>query len=143
MRTELRPDGLYALVETFEWLDPQQPRALIFRTTEIMHDMTRGLLPFDRIITKLDVAWAREVLPLRGLDYDHAARLTPDQIAKPLLGVKMPSGATLLIDGHHRYYRRWQLCKPDVRFYVVQLNHITSYYTERTSDHDHTPLCAR
>lgn len=63
---------------------------------------------FETIDYPPDLEWAKWCVMNRGIEAEHLARITEQKRTRPILGVVMPAGTTLIVDGHHRLVQ-WAL----------------------------------
>lgn len=140
MRIEEKNGELFQITEKFDWISPDEPKQFTFDTSAILQAIELGALNPRRFIVALDKQFARETLPLRGLDVSYAQSLSKTRAAEPVLGVitsmhrDLPT--ILLIDGTHRYYARYLRNKPDVRYLAFSWQELSPYITEKALELD-------
>jgi hypothetical protein len=103
IRTFRQNGNLYALFEQFDHISEDEKTLTTFRVTEMLIAMAEGKLPYEKVISPIDINFARKWLPLRELNLEYVESISPTRLAEPVLGANMPDGTTLLIDGSHRY----------------------------------------
>jgi hypothetical protein len=119
----------WTIVEQFAWASFDGKTTICFPVTRMLADIASGTLPYDKIETALDIKWAREWLSQRELNYDYCRQLSPARLDEPVLGVWMPRGAVLTIDGGHRYAERLRRRFSHIRFHVIAAEHWIPYAT--------------
>jgi hypothetical protein len=120
---------LFAVIEVFDWTSEDGATHIHFRITEALLAIAQGTLHADAVETPTDEAFAREWLVQRGLNYRYCMTMSASRLAEPVLGVWMPDGTVLLIDGSHRYFARVLRKLPLVRYRIVGWGDIAPYMT--------------
>jgi hypothetical protein len=91
-------------VEIFQWDGDGNDRPpQHFYVTALLEAIKSYSVPAERISTYLDRAFAEKWVAGRALHMDYVRSMTEEQRKAPVLGVRMPDGGVLLIDGSHRY----------------------------------------
>lgn len=105
----------------YDWTD-DDGSVIHFRTT-VMERFLRDnpLVAMTMLVeTPIDADFAQNFLPENGgIEQEHLDTLTAARLDVPVISVLWPDGSCLLIDGNHRYYRRWQLGYKTVWTYVL------------------------
>ena len=78
-----------------------------FRVTEILDAIAKGGLKAQLITTAIDTTFVEDWLIKRELNMLLCHRMGVSRMAIPVLGVWMPDGTVLLIDGSHRYMAKY------------------------------------
>lgn len=89
--------------QQFDWTSPKSNCHVSFQVTRMLTDIASGKLPYDEITSPIDKDFALNWVNKRELNLRYIRNLTHWQLIKPVLGVWLPSGSVLLIDGSHRY----------------------------------------
>ena len=100
---------LYLRVEVFDWTSPDEKTNIRFHITEMQFAIQEGRLIGEHVMAKLDGEFARRWLTLRELNMNYVRNLPPERILNPVFGAQMPDPehSVVLIDGSHRYMRRY------------------------------------
>ena len=64
---------------------------------------------------------ARFLLQYSGVEQPHLIRLSADRLREPGILVMLPDDTGIIVDGNHRYVRRWQLGFRSMLFFVFTL----------------------
>lgn len=99
--------------EMFTWIDPGDGRLFTFNVWSMAKYAATRPPSVERIQFTIDPAHVAMILAHRSVDVSYARRLTLAELRVPLIGVEMPDGTTLTVDGHHRYWRWFDLGMPD------------------------------
>lgn len=67
--------------------------------------------------TTLDAQQAQFIKENGGVEDAHIEELTEEDLEEPCLGVVLEDGV-ILVDGNHRYYKRWLVGKDTVDIYI-------------------------
>ena len=102
----IMPTELLA-IEIFDWTSPNGKCQISFATTSMLIAMRTGKLPYEEILSPMDPEFVRDWLSERIDNMDYVRKLSAQRLAEPLVGVWMPAGMVLLIDGAHRYMANW------------------------------------
>lgn len=79
----------------------------------------RGGVPSRKIGVALLPDQVEHVRQRHGIEPDHLQRLTREQLREPGIMVMLPDESMILVDGNHRYVRRFELGMPKMWFWVV------------------------
>lgn len=118
---------IYALIEQFDHVSEDQKTLTTYEVTRMLLDIEMGKLPFKKVLAAVDPDFAVKWLPQRDVNLDYAMKLSPKQVALPLLGVERADGTTLLIDGSHRYLAAYIRGLPELPWYIVEAPHWHPY----------------
>lgn len=117
------------VIEQFDWTSPDERTRISFRVTAMLGDIASGKLRVKRITTYLDVDFADTWVAKRDLNPAHIAALSNARLNVPVLGVWMPDGDVLLVDGSHRYMARRLRGETLIDYYTVALPDWQPYAT--------------
>jgi hypothetical protein len=101
--TECRP-----LDEIFSWQDEDATEAYVFNASALQRAIDCKEVVGEELVIPLGKGWVDYVQNCRGVEQWKLDRLVDPWLSKPILGVLMPDGSTLSIDGHHRTVKTWQ-----------------------------------
>lgn len=91
--------------EAFTFHRDDTGETFVFLTGKINREIsTLGLTPHP---TQIDAGRAAHVQKFNGVDQHRIARLDPAHRDLPILVADMEDGTQVIIDGNHRYVRRW------------------------------------
>ena len=101
--------GIYQLrrLERFDWTSPDGNASARFRVTEILDAIAKGGLKAQLVTTAIDTTFVEDWLVKRELNMPLCHRMGVSRMTIPVLGVWMPDGTVLLIDGSHRYMAKY------------------------------------
>lgn len=100
----------------FTWVNPATGENRTWDVTGLLYYLTSVTIEVREAV--LDEIFLKYILKERGIEEKRLIRLTASQLEEPLIMV--PTGDTLLlIDGHHRYVRRWMEKKTTVLVKIV------------------------
>ena len=94
-------------LERFDWTSPDGNARARFRVTEILDAIAKGGLKAQLVTTALDTTFVEDWLVKRELNMPLCHRMGVSHMTIPVLGVWMPDGTVLLIDGSHRYMAKY------------------------------------
>jgi hypothetical protein len=106
-------------VEEFSWTNEEGDLSITFHVTELLFAISQGKVQVEPVRTPLDTTFAERWLSQRSLSYATIATLSRQRMDEPVLGVGMPDGTVLLIDGSHRYMARHLKGLPTVDYNIV------------------------
>ncbi len=90
-------------------------------TGETRHWLIRDLYAAakiaDCITAVLDQEGTEHVMRWNGIEQAHLDRLSPAQLEEPGILIRFPDGKSTVIDGNHRWVRRYQLGERTMRFF--------------------------
>ena len=98
---------LVTTTECFDWVSPEGKTQVHFNVTEILEAIAEGSLKANRITTLIDTTFVEDWLVKRELNMPLCHRMGVSRMTIPVLGVWMPDGTVLLIDGSHRYMAKY------------------------------------
>ncbi len=107
--------------QVFTWTSDDGTQTLHFRAS-VMERFLKQNPDFAQYVLKrvpLDQGFARFVRDFRGLEDPHLFALPIERLEVPTISCAMPDGSYLLVDGHHRYYRRYLAGKTTVDSYLI------------------------
>jgi hypothetical protein len=108
------------LFETFSWKSPDGKTSGTFDVTRMLRDIEMRQLSFDNIMTQLDKNFAETWVAKRDINMEYCIQMSLKRRNTPVLGVWMPDGSVLLIDGSHRYMSRFLFDEPTVEYNIVR-----------------------
>lgn len=96
-------------IEVFDWTLPDEQTTISWQVTAMQLAMHSGRLKYKSVLAQLDPTFAREWLIKRELNMNYVRSLKSPRLREPVLGACMPDKdkTVVLIDGSHRYYRRY------------------------------------
>lgn len=119
------------LIQFFDWQSADGKCQITFSVTRMLDDIISGKLATEVLVASLDTDFDSTWIVQRDLNAKHVMTIMRDEatLNSPVLGVWMPNGSVLLIDGSHRYMARYLLHKPTIDYMLIALNDWKPYAT--------------
>jgi hypothetical protein len=107
--------------ELFTHIDPDDGHVTHFNATRIKDALPTLLLSgsAELLTVEIDPAFITYIIQHRGIEPWKVERLVAPYLNEPIIGVQMPDGSVLTIDGHHRLVRWRRAGKKTYQIYVV------------------------
>ena len=125
------PAGRYELVflQRFDWDSEDGKCHICFRVSEMLNAIAEGKLRYEEVRSPLDVVFARNWVSKRDIRLNRIMAMTTTELNSPVLGVWMPDGSVLLVDGSHRYMARYRLHRDYIDWHLIALGDWQAYAT--------------
>ena len=114
----LKPIDCHPFDEIFEHQDDTDGAVRYFNATKL-REYAREHCEF--LICQTDPSFIEFVKARRGVEQWKVDRLELPHLAEPALGVVMPDGETLIVDGHHRLVKWFEMGMDDYAILRVPL----------------------
>ncbi len=118
MTTQMKMITIAHRVETFNWTSEDNKIFISFTVTRMLEEIRAGRLKVDHVTTEISETFVTTWLSRRELNETYLRTLSRERIDDPVLGVWMDD-KVLLIDGGHRYFRRYQLGLKTIDYYLI------------------------
>ena len=108
--------------QVFSWHNGDTGQVLHFDIQQIMALMAAMVPPFDKLRlaeVTIEPVDAERVQHQHGIEEAGLARLSAERLDDPGIMVEYPDGRVTLIDGNHRFVRRYRLGMPAMRMWLL------------------------
>ena len=105
--------------EIFEWTPGNGERCLFFDITMLRGYVSDNLGAVEFITTDITQCQAEFIIKNRGVEKRKLDRLVEPWLSAPILALSMKDGTTLIVDGHHRYVRKYLDGETTIRAILV------------------------
>src|ERR1700678_1750067 len=96
------------LLQVFDWQNEEATLSISFNITAILEAIESCELQVEKLTAPLDRSFAEIWVSKRDVNFPYVLNMSPLYRDKPVLCAWMHDGTVLLIDGSHRYTRRYK-----------------------------------
>ena len=117
------------ILQTFDWTNEEGTVSISLDITRMLEAIDKGELQVEKLTALLDRSFAEMWISRRDINLSYVFNMSPLYRDKPVLGAWLPDETVLLIDGSHRYTRRYKDNLETVDYNLVSLNDWPKYAT--------------
>lgn len=121
--------ALSIILERFDWESPDQRTRISFRVTEMLLAISTGRLRHEFVTSPLNREFAEEWIQHCEINLDRVNNMTIERKNTPVLGAWYPDKTVILIDGSHRFWRRYLDREEWVDYCLVEFEDWRQYAT--------------
>lgn len=86
------------------------------------------------VLVEVELGFAQFIRRRRGVEQWKLDRLHGMWLERPLIGVGLPDGTTLTVDGHHRYVRLAEMGRTELKYFLFALGSWERFLVEDMPD---------